>query len=90
MSSVASRGDEHATPRPALPTTAQNILRYYIQELTDYEKGEVLDYETIYFLGKSKDKKIDKHKNGDATTNPGAKVKGGAQSEGSVEKKELS
>lgn len=73
MSSVASRGEEHTTPRPALPTTPQNILKFYIHELTDYEKGEVLDYETIYFLGKSREKKVDKNYSGDASTNPGAK-----------------
>jgi hypothetical protein len=39
---------------PPLPTTPQNILKYYIHELTEFEKGEILDYETIYFLGKSK------------------------------------
>jgi len=43
---------------PVLPTTPQNILKYYINELTDYEKGEILDYETIYFLGKSKEAKV--------------------------------
>ena len=47
---------------PALPTTPQNILRYYIHELTDYEKAEVLDYDIIYFLGKSRDKKVDQKK----------------------------
>lgn len=44
---------------PALPTTPQNILRYYINDLSDYEKGEILDYDKIYFLGKSKEKKVD-------------------------------
>ena len=44
---------------PPLPTTPQNILKYYIHELTDYEKGEILDYDMIYFLGKSRDKKAD-------------------------------
>lgn len=54
LSSVASRDDI-----PPLPTTPQNILRYYIHELTDYEKGEILDYETIYFLGSKRNKKVD-------------------------------
>lgn len=58
LSSVASRV-ENVTPKPALPTTPQNILKYYIKELTDYEKGEVLDYERVYFLGKSRDAKND-------------------------------
>lgn len=31
-------------------------------ELTDYEKAEVLDYQTIYFLGKSKKDKVDQKK----------------------------
>ena len=44
---------------PPLPTTPQNILKYYILELTDYEKGEILDYDVIYFLGKSREKKAD-------------------------------
>lgn len=55
LSSVTSK-DEVIPP---LPTTPQNILRYYIQELTDYEKGEILDYEMIYFLGNSRQKKVD-------------------------------
>lgn len=59
LSSVTSK-DEIVIP--ALPTTPQNILRYYIQELTDYEKAEVLDYDMIYFLGKSRDKKVDQKK----------------------------
>lgn len=45
---------------PPLPTTPQNILKYYIHQLTDYEKGEVLDYDMIYFLGKSREKKVDR------------------------------
>ena len=44
---------------PPLPTTPQNILKYYIHELTDYEKGEILDYDMIYFLGNSREKKAD-------------------------------
>ena len=54
LSSVASRDEV-----PPLPTTPQNVLRYYINELTDYEKGEVLDYEMVYFLGNNKSKKVD-------------------------------
>jgi hypothetical protein len=37
-------------------------LKFYIDELTDYEKGEVLDYETIHFLGKNKKDKVDGEK----------------------------
>ena len=44
---------------PALPTTPQNILRYYFEQLTDYEKAEILDYDMIYYLGVAKDKKVD-------------------------------
>ena len=44
---------------PALPTTPQNILRYYFEQLTDYEKAEILDYDTIYFIGVPKSKKVD-------------------------------
>ena len=69
LSSVASRV-ENITPKPGLPTTAQNILKYYIQELTDFEKGEVLDYEMIYFLGKSRADKVDGSKANAAVTNP--------------------
>jgi hypothetical protein len=43
---------------PALPTTPQNILRFYINELTEYEKAEVLDFELIYFFGKNKNDKV--------------------------------
>ena len=68
LSSVASRV-ENITPKPALPTTAQNILKFYISELTDFEKGEILDYETIYFLGKSRKDKVDGPNNGSAVLN---------------------
>ena len=54
LNSAASREDI-----PPLPTTPQNILKYYINELTDYEKGEILDYDMIYFLGKSRENKAD-------------------------------
>jgi len=47
---------------PPLPTGPQNVLKYYINLLTDYEKGEVLDFETIYFLGKCKKDKVDQKK----------------------------
>jgi hypothetical protein len=44
---------------PQLPTTPQNILRYYLDQLTDFEKGEILDYDMIYFIGNSKADKVD-------------------------------
>lgn len=47
---------------PALPLPPQKVLKYYMQELTDYEKAEVLDFATIYFLGKSKANKVDQKK----------------------------
>lgn len=47
----------------------------------------MLDYETIYFLGKSKDKKVDKNYSGDATTNPGAKPKADKQSPSNADDK---
>jgi hypothetical protein len=34
-------------------------LRYYIDFLTDFEKGEILDYDQIYFIGKNKSLKVD-------------------------------
>ena len=43
---------------PILPTTPYNILKFYIHDLTEYEKAEVLDFELIYFLGRSKKDKI--------------------------------
>ena len=42
---------------PPLPTNPQTIIKFYLQDLTDYEKGEVLDFDTIYFLGKDKKQK---------------------------------
>ena len=57
-------------PKPPLPTTPQNILKFYIDELTDYEKGEVLDYDKIYFLGKNKKDKVDGEKQKGNIANP--------------------
>ena len=54
LSSIASRDE-----LPSLPTTPQNILRYYINQLTDYEKGEILDYDQIYYFGNNKNLKVD-------------------------------
>ena len=53
LSSIASRDE-----LPSLPTTPQNILRYYINQLTDYEKGEILDYDQIYYFGNNKNSKV--------------------------------
>ena len=61
LSSVTSKDEV----MPPLPTTPQNILRYYIHELTDYEKGEILDYDLIYFLGNKREKKVDQKNQND-------------------------
>jgi hypothetical protein len=37
--------------------TAGKALKFHLNDMSDYEKGEVLDYKEIYFLGKT-DKKI--------------------------------
>lgn len=47
---------------PALPQPPQKILKYYMNDLTDYEKSEVLDFQMIYFLGKTKKDKVDQKK----------------------------
>lgn len=33
------------------PLTPAKALKLFMQYLTDYEKGEILDYKQIYFLG---------------------------------------
>jgi dual specificity tyrosine-phosphorylation-regulated kinase 2/3/4 len=38
---------------PTFPMTAAQTLKLFGSQLTDYEKGEILDYEEIYFIGKS-------------------------------------
>jgi len=40
------------------------VLKHYIHELTDYEKGEVLDYDMVYFLGLNKKDKVDQKRDG--------------------------
>lgn len=35
-----------------LPMSAVKALKCFSKELSDYEKGEMLDYETIYYLGR--------------------------------------
>jgi hypothetical protein len=44
-------------PLPSIPMTAGKALKFHLNDMSDYEKGEVLDYKEIYFLGKT-DKKI--------------------------------
>eukprot|EP00826_Nyctotherus_ovalis_P011001 TRINITY_DN12872_c0_g1_i3.p1 TRINITY_DN12872_c0_g1~~TRINITY_DN12872_c0_g1_i3.p1 ORF type:complete len:405 (+),score=45.91 TRINITY_DN12872_c0_g1_i3:120-1334(+) len=36
---------------PSFPLTPMQVLRYFAGSLADYEKGEILDYENIYFIG---------------------------------------
>lgn len=33
------------------PITPAKALKYFLNYITDYEKGEILDYRQIYFLG---------------------------------------
>jgi len=48
---------KHKSPRqaaeepPTFPLTAGKALKHFIQHLTEYEKGEILDYKQVYFLG---------------------------------------
>lgn len=57
LSSVASKEE-----KPSLPLTPQNVLRHYYDRLSEFEKVEVLDYEKIYFLGQTLDKKVNSKK----------------------------
>jgi len=34
-----------------LPCTPEQALKHYIELLTDYEKGEILDYPEVYYFG---------------------------------------
>lgn len=38
------------------PITPAKALKFFMNELTDYEKGEILDYKNVYFLGIKADK----------------------------------
>ncbi|KAM3143271.1 hypothetical protein pb186bvf_004603 [Paramecium bursaria] len=42
---------QHFKSRPPLPQSSQNVVKYYVDDLTTFEKGEVLEYETIFYLG---------------------------------------
>lgn len=33
------------------PITPARALKLYIHHMTDYEKGEILDYKQVYYLG---------------------------------------
>lgn len=41
----------------SMPCTAAKALKHFMKELTDYEKGEILDFKQIYFIGKRKEAK---------------------------------
>lgn len=74
---------------PLLPLNPQKVLKYYISELTDYEKAEVLDFDTVYFLGKSKANKVDHKKKLEAKENEEVKENSvSSPSKNSNEKKE--
>lgn len=70
------------------------MLKYYISELTDYEKAEVLDFDTIYFVGKCKANKVDQKKKAESKENKEEEAKepsGSSPSKNSIgggEKKE--
>lgn len=36
---------------PSFPITPAKALKLFMNQLTDYEKGEILDYKQIYYLG---------------------------------------
>ncbi|CAD8194978.1 unnamed protein product [Paramecium octaurelia] len=36
--------------KPQLPQNAVTVLKHYLDQLSDYEKKEIIDYETIYYL----------------------------------------
>jgi dual specificity tyrosine-phosphorylation-regulated kinase 2/3/4 len=38
-------------------------LKLFLNQLTDYEKGEILDYQEIYFLGLNAEKVLGSPKN---------------------------
>ena len=40
----------------AYPISAGKALKYLSEQLTDYEKGETLDYNNIYFIGENSEK----------------------------------
>ncbi len=43
---------------PAFPMSAAQALKLFASQLTDYEKGEILDYREIYFMGKGVARKV--------------------------------
>ena len=46
-----SRSFGRATEEPSFPITPAKALKLFMNQLTDYEKGEILDYKQIYYLG---------------------------------------
>lgn len=57
--SLNSVGSREETQKPSLPISPQLVLKHYINELTDYEKGEVLDFDMVYYLGVNRNEKVD-------------------------------
>jgi len=47
------RVEQTQTKEPTFPMTAAQVLKVFASQLTDYEKGEILDYKDIYFIGRS-------------------------------------
>ena len=53
-SSATAAGEGASTENPDLefPLTAGKALKHFIKHMTDYEKGEILDFKRIFFVGK--------------------------------------
>ena len=52
FSAITGRKEEDAGGELSFPMTAAHALKVFQNSLSDYEKGEILDYEEIYFIGK--------------------------------------
>ena len=53
MPLVSQNQQKVASDDPQFPMTVRQCLKHFARSgrLTDYEKTEILDYETIYFIG---------------------------------------
>merc|ERR1719335_698769 len=54
MSNAAPSPEGSAVPGKAsasLPMTPAKVLKYHIEELTDFEQGEILDFPQVWFFG---------------------------------------
>merc|ERR1740123_2878871 len=47
----ADKDKEKEKSQPQLPMTPAKALKFHMQDLTEYEQGEVLDFPQIWFLG---------------------------------------